>query len=650
MSVTPQSSGLHLPMIHINQIKSSFSNPKLSIRSSLIPKRELLDTFDEFHKQRITNLSKDSHSGFAKDAKKLLKSPKKNELIQDLTSLYSLNERDLFELALETLQKPVEHREDFDLKVITLSTENVKFFQEYGQQTHNECCRYMFWEHGKAQSTLFEMGSVGTKFYIILKGTVGIWVNLPKIVLDENGKTLEQKEFVMTEVKVLGPGSSFGELALLDNRPRAATIKCKENCEFAVLDKKHFNDILKDKEQKKLYENVDFLANMRVFKGFSFASLKSLFYNTFEIKTLRKQVIYRKGDDPHSVYIIREGEFLMNVEVEIAIESLNSEKGGGLKKDRITKTMDLAILGPGHIFGEEEIFEKIKRNTTVTCVSHSASLYVLAKKEFYRRVFLEDGSRVFLKENLKIKKKFRNDRIQEFLETEKFFSIPKGQDLLTIDSKYEENNEKEEKQQEVSNTPARIALKKTLLEEMQKTFVLSEAVKASAYERYKAVKAKYPTKEISINMQEILKKKMLDETLMTPYLKAFLKEKTGNIDLKRKLEFKEDKRKFALFFQEKSKEEKLKPSNNDSVFSNVNEEMKPNTYDSLILSEINKEEGKKRDPFKKLKSFSMHEKGKDKERIGGKMFPLKYQVKEIIKRKVRRFIPVTQGHVRGFSL
>ena len=282
---------------------------------------------------------------------------------------------------------------------------------------------------------------------------------------------------------------------------------------------------------------------------------------------------------------------------------------------------------------------------------------------------------------------FREERIKDFIETEKLFLVPKGQDLLSLENNKEEKNEENKensrsekdisisegktstknksihetsqknKDKDISLTLSqktkdnttysigRISQKKTLLEEMQKTFVLCEAVKASAYEKYKAIKAKYPTKSTNaVDIQEIFNKQVRDETIMTPYLKAFLKQKTGNIELKRKIEFKEERRNLAKFFQEQQKEErKIVEVKSVKVFSDLKNEMK---YNSPILSEV-KEEKRSRDPFRKMKSISMHEKGKEKDMD---LFPLKYNIESIMQRKLKRFVPAVKQPMRGFSL
>lgn len=122
----------------------------------------------------------------------------------------------------------------------------------------------MDYEIFKKSELIFEQGTVGTKFFVILKGSVGVVVNIAKITEEKmnNGTILTKTEITPTEVKILKGGDSFGELALIDNKARAATIICKEETHLAVLDQKHFNNILSRFEiipfshRKELFENL----------------------------------------------------------------------------------------------------------------------------------------------------------------------------------------------------------------------------------------------------------------------------------------------------------------------------------------------------------------------------------------------------------
>lgn len=86
---------------------------------------------------------------------------------------------------------------------------------------------------------IFEYGDIGDTYYIILSGVVSVMV--PVISTGDDNST-EGKNF--TETCTLSAGKAFGELALLCEQPRAATVVAKTECEMLTLDKKSYNKIL----------------------------------------------------------------------------------------------------------------------------------------------------------------------------------------------------------------------------------------------------------------------------------------------------------------------------------------------------------------------------------------------------------------------
>ena len=56
----------------------------------------------------------------------------------------------------------------------------------------------------------------------------------------------------MFKVNQLKAGMAFGELALINDAPRLATIVCETDCSFAVLNKTDYKAILMEAERKKV--------------------------------------------------------------------------------------------------------------------------------------------------------------------------------------------------------------------------------------------------------------------------------------------------------------------------------------------------------------------------------------------------------------
>jgi CRP-like cAMP-binding protein/rhodanese-related sulfurtransferase len=83
-----------------------------------------------------------------------------------------------------------------------------------------------------AHTMIFREGDPADSFYIIHSGMVRVF--------------LRDKEGVETDLSILGPGESFGEVALLTGKPRSANVLALEETRLTVLPKEEFEHILKD--------------------------------------------------------------------------------------------------------------------------------------------------------------------------------------------------------------------------------------------------------------------------------------------------------------------------------------------------------------------------------------------------------------------
>lgn len=276
------------------------------------------------------------------------------------------------------LEKPLELRDTIDLNLIASYIVNVKFFESLKDQKSifKECCKYINYELVLKGQYVFKEGEVGDKFYILLKGIAGVII------------TIKEKDNVSyKEVLEYTDGSSFGELALKDNKPRAASILAKSDCHFAVLDKFNYNRILASILIKKRNELVEFLRNQSFFKNLTKGSVLKLSY-CFDERSLKKdQVLYKEGEACEYLYLIREGQ--VKLSQTIKIEMFNSDepvtKGMIFLKKFLYRKANLGIIEAGEMLGLNDLDNETYSST---CVCFSATVQVLAiqKKDFKRRI------------------------------------------------------------------------------------------------------------------------------------------------------------------------------------------------------------------------------------------------------------------------
>lgn len=85
-------------------------------------------------------------------------------------------------------------------------------------------------------SILFYEGETGEEVFFLLSGSVRI-TTTGQVLTTPQYDTSNSDVY---ELAILGPGDIFGEMAVLDERPRSATATALEDCEVIVFNKADF--------------------------------------------------------------------------------------------------------------------------------------------------------------------------------------------------------------------------------------------------------------------------------------------------------------------------------------------------------------------------------------------------------------------------
>ena len=96
----------------------------------------------------------------------------------------------------------------------------------------------------------------------------------------------------MVDVSKLYTGYSFGELALVNNEPRNATIQCLNDCYFAVLEKPDYRRVLKNIQLKQDEAKVNFMRQLPCLKWHTLGSIRRLIYSFTERNLTINQLVY----------------------------------------------------------------------------------------------------------------------------------------------------------------------------------------------------------------------------------------------------------------------------------------------------------------------------------------------------------------------
>ncbi|XP_078595681.1 cAMP-dependent protein kinase type II regulatory subunit-like isoform X1 [Branchiostoma floridae x Branchiostoma japonicum] len=241
-------------------------------------------------------------------------------------------------------KKVVHPKSDGQRTRLAQAVGNILLFKSLDPEQMQEVLDAMFERKVTPDEHVIDQGDDGDNFYVIDSGTYNIFVKI-------DGTDKHVGSYDNT--------GSFGELALMYNTPRAATIVATSDGSLWALDRQTFRRILLKNAYKKrkmfenLLDNVPMLKTLEQYERMKVAD--ALMTQIFE----DGEVIIRQGDSADCMYFVEDGV------VRIAMKN----------KDDPDKELEVTRCKQGDYFGELAL---------VTNNPRAASAYAVGKTKVAR--------------------------------------------------------------------------------------------------------------------------------------------------------------------------------------------------------------------------------------------------------------------------
>jgi len=209
----------------------------------------------------------------------------------------------------------------------------VPFLSGLAPATYMAIASHLEEERVAAGTAVVTIGEPGDRFYLVRAGSLE--------AIDANGAVLGK----------IAPGEGFGELALLDRRPRGATVRATADSELWSLDRGHFERWVRDRYEiagriRASAEERATLASLPFFKDLDPVELDRLLPHLVTVRVPAGQTVFREGDPGDRYYVIRQGDAELTV------------NGRSIRR-----------LDPGAGFGELALLYGRPRSATVTALT-----------------------------------------------------------------------------------------------------------------------------------------------------------------------------------------------------------------------------------------------------------------------------------------
>jgi len=253
----------------------------------------------------------------------------------------------------EKFIKKVYPKSEDALERIKQSTVDVFLFQGLDVEQRNLLIDAMFEKKCKSGDEIISQGDKGDYFYVVESGLYEVWKS-------ENTKNPHMNSKKVFQYQGKG---AFGELALMYNAPRAATVRAMSNGVLWAVDRSTFRHIIVGCTARKRKRYDNFLKDVKLLSESS-DQLRASIADILESVTIGKgDYVFRTGDPADNFYFVQRGE---------AIVTLGAD-------EKVVRT-----LRAGDYFGERGIMINDTRSANVRAVSDKLDIAGMDSASFVR--------------------------------------------------------------------------------------------------------------------------------------------------------------------------------------------------------------------------------------------------------------------------
>ncbi|XP_035028766.1 cGMP-dependent protein kinase 2 [Hippoglossus stenolepis] len=254
------------------------------------------------------------------------------------------------------------HKNSNTKKLINKAIINNDFLKNLDPQHMREMVDCMYEKVYTEGQLVIQEGEAGNYLYVLADGILEVI---------QSGKLLGD----------MHPGTAFGELAILYNCKRTATVKAVSQSHIWALDRQTFQTIMMQTTQARQEEYFSFLRSVSLLRDLPEEKLAKI-VDCLEIDYFEKgEYIIREGEEGNTFFIIAKGEVIVTQSTE-----------------GFAEPQEIKILRVGDYFGEKALISEDVRSANIICNERDTHCLVVDRDNFNQMVGTYDELQSYLKE------------------------------------------------------------------------------------------------------------------------------------------------------------------------------------------------------------------------------------------------------------